>query len=148
LDVHLGKLAKYMRMLGLDTFYENDLDDQEIINISIDQKRTILTRDKGILKNKSVTHGYFVRNTNPKKQLIEITERFHLKNEVKEFTRCIECNEFLEPIEKKNILERLPVKVKNFYDEFYYCRRCDKIYWRGSHADEMEKLIQKIKKKL
>ena len=148
LDVHLGKLAKYMRMLGLDTFYKNDLDDEEIINISIKQRRAILTRDKGILKNKSVTHGYFVRNTDPEKQLFEIAERFHLKNEVKEFSRCIECNEILQRIEKDEIIERIPDKVKNFYEEFFICRNCDKVYWKGSHTEEMEKLIQKIKEKI
>lgn len=147
LDVHLGKLAKYMRMLGFDIFYKNNLLDEEIIEISLKEKRAVLTRDKGILKNKKITRGYFVRNTDGAKQLTEVTERFHLQNEIKEFTRCIECGETLHPIAKEKIVERLPANVKNFYDEFSYCKKCDKIYWRGSHAEKMQKVIEKIKSK-
>lgn len=95
LDVHLGALARYMRMLGFDAKYENSFSDEEIIFTSVNEKRTILTRDLGILKNGKVTRGYFVRNTNPKKQIEEIIRRFDLKTGIKEFTRCIDCNSLL-----------------------------------------------------
>ena len=145
LDVHLGTLARYLRMLGFDTNYRNDFSDQEIVKISLEEKRAILTRDVGILKRSEVTRGYWVRNTNPVKQVEEVVNRFDLKNLIKEFTRCVECNSVLEKIEKEKIIDRLPPKVKAAHNDFLYCKSCDKIYWRGSHYDSMKELIEKLK---
>lgn len=86
LDVHLGTLARYLRLLGFDTYYRNNLKDEEIIDLSITEQRIILTRDLFILKNGKVTHGYFVRETNPRKQIAEIVRRFDLEDQFKSFT--------------------------------------------------------------
>ena len=145
LDVHLGTLARYLRMLGFDTNYRNDFSDQEIVKISLKEKRAILTRDVGILKRSEVARGYWVRNTNPVKQVEEIVKRFDLKNQIKEFSRCVECNSILEKIEKEKIIDRLPPKVKAAHNDFLFCKSCDKIYWRGSHYDSMKELIEKLK---
>lgn len=145
LDVHLGKLAKYMRMLGFDALYENNYSDPEIVKIASQQKRTILTKDLGILKRNEVTRGYWVRNTNPEEQIKEILDRFDLKKEIKELTRCLECNERLEKISKDTILDRLPPKVKRHQFEFFHCPVCNKIYWKGSHFSKMRNLIKKLK---
>lgn len=147
LDVHLGKLARFLRLLGIDTYYRNDLDDKEIIKIAKEEKRTILTKDLGILKQNAVTHGYFVRSRNPEEQLEEVVERFHLNKQMEVGTRCIDCNTILEPVDKKEIANRIPSKVKKFYDEFFICKNCDKIYWKGSHYDSMQKIVDKIKNK-
>ncbi|MCL5031174.1 MAG: Mut7-C ubiquitin/RNAse domain-containing protein [Bacteroidetes bacterium] len=144
LDVHLGTLAKYMRMLGFDTLYKNNYSDEELIEISFVEKRTILTKDIGILKNKKVTHGYFVRDSNPEKQIEEVIVRFNLKGEVKTFSRCLECNSILKLIKKEKIIDRLPLKVRTNQNEFYTCSLCDKIYWPGSHYKNMNILIEKI----
>ncbi|MGB8319262.1 MAG: Mut7-C RNAse domain-containing protein [Ignavibacteriaceae bacterium] len=144
LDVHLGTLARYLRMTGFDTKYKNDDDDDEIVDVSLNEKRTILTRDKGILKRNEVTHGYFVRNQNPELQLKEVAERFSLKNEIREFERCLECNTRLEKIDKEEIIERLPLKVKQRHNNFWYCRNCDKIYWRGTHFEKMREIINRL----
>ncbi len=144
LDVHLGVLSRYMRMLGLDTLYENNLSDNDLIDASLKGKRIILTRDLGVLKHAKVLRGYFVRNTNPKKQIKEVVDRFDLKSVVKKFSRCIECNSVLEKIDKQIIMDRLPPKVKKSYDEFFICTRCDKIYWQGSHFDKMKLLVDEI----
>ncbi len=145
LDVHLGTLARYMRMLGFDTKYENYFSDKEIIRISLKEKRAILTRDLGILKHSSVTRGYFMRNTSPQKQIEEIVNRFDMKNEIKEFTRCIDCNYFLKKIDKEKIIGRIPAKVKTIYSQFYICKKCDKVYWHGSHYEKMKLLVDKFK---
>ncbi|MDR3626548.1 MAG: Mut7-C RNAse domain-containing protein, partial [Ignavibacteriaceae bacterium] len=92
LDVHLGTLAKYMRLLGFDTLYQNNFTDEEIIVISLNEGRTILTRDRGILKRNIVQRGYFVRGTNPKEQTKEVINRFNLYRLVKSFSRCLVCN--------------------------------------------------------
>lgn len=146
LDIHLGKLARYMRMLGFDTFYRNDLKDEEIVHLSLTEIRTILTRDVGLLKRGNVTHGYFVRNTEIEKQLEEVVKRFQLENEIKEFSRCIECNTLLKPIDKEKIIDQLPPKVRKHYNEFYICPNCSKIYWKGSHVEDMLRVINKLKR--
>jgi uncharacterized protein with PIN domain len=145
LDVHLGKLARLMRMVGLDTLYKNNYSDEEVVRISRENKRCILTRDLGILKRNEVTRGYWVRNTEPAKQLKEIINRFDLINSLKEFSRCTLCNDELKSVDKETVFERLPPKVKNAHNQFYICSNCDKIYWAGSHVDEMEKYIQELK---
>lgn len=145
LDVHLGKLARLMRMVGLDTLYENDYADEEIVKISSGDKRCILTRDIGILKRNEVMRGYWVRNTDPGKQLKEIINRFDLMDSLREFSRCTLCNEELRSVDKTTIYDRLPPKVKTAYDRFFICSNCDKIYWAGSHVDEMDEYINELK---
>ncbi|NIR50597.1 twitching motility protein PilT, partial [candidate division KSB1 bacterium] len=101
LDVHLGKLAKQLRMIGFDTLYQNHLDDDEIIEIGLKEKRIILTRDKGLLKNKKVTHGYWIRSSRPEEQLKEVVHRFDLQSRIRPFQRCMECNGLIKSIDKK-----------------------------------------------
>ena len=107
LDVHLGTLARYLRLLGFDTLYRNDLEDEEIINISLNGQRIILTRDLFILKNGKVTHGYFVRGTIPRKQILEIVRRFDLKDQFRPFTLCLECNGRIMKVDKSAIENEL-----------------------------------------
>lgn len=144
LDIQLGKLAKKLRMLGFDTLYKNDYTDKQIIKIAGEEKRIILTRDKDLLKNKNVTHGYWVRNTDPELQLIEIIQRFDLKNQINPFTRCMECNQKVIPVEKNKILDKLETKTKKYYTEFYQCTQCKKIYWEGSHFQKMKRKIDTL----
>ncbi len=148
LDVHLGKLAKLMRLFGFDTHYEKHYDDEEIIRISVAEHRTILTRDLGILKRNIVTHGYYVRSTRAEEQITEIIKRFNLQNEIREFSRCLLCNSSLEPISKKEVEEVLPPKVKKFYNEFFICQNCRKVYWRGSHYKKMLMFVEEVKSKV
>jgi hypothetical protein len=96
LDVHLGTLARYLRMAGFDTLYRNDLKDEEIIDTGVSERRIILTRDRQILKNKRVTHCHYVRNTNPRKQLAEIIRRFDIKDQINPFHRCMMCNGIID----------------------------------------------------
>ncbi len=110
-DVHLGKLTRYLRMMGFDVLYKSNFDDKEIVNLSLTELRAILTKDRGILKRSEVTHGYWVRSTIIKEQIIEVLKRFDLINIIKEFSRCIECNSVLKPISKNEIIDDLPPKV-------------------------------------
>jgi len=143
LDVHLGKLATILRLLGFDTYYRNDLDDPEIVDIAESEHRIVLTRDLGILKQNRVTHGYWVRSSNPEKQAVEIITRFQLENNIKPFTRCARCNGVLNPTPKEEIQHQLPPKTKTYYTEFYVCSGCGQIYWRGTHYP---KLLEKMKR--
>ena len=91
-DVHLGKLVTYLRMLGFDTIYKNNFTDNELVRISLKEKRAILTKDREILKRNDVTHCYWVRNKELEKQMKEVIIRFDLKDQIKKFTRCVNCN--------------------------------------------------------
>ena len=110
-DVHLGRLTRYLRMIGLDVLYKNDFDDEEIVELSLKERRAVLTKDKGILKRNEVTRGYWIRSTKVEEQVKEVLKRFDLQKEIKEFSRCIECNELLKPIKKETIINQLPPKV-------------------------------------
>lgn len=141
LDNHLGKLANYLRLLGFDTLYRNDYGDHELAEVSNQDKRILLTRDRGLLKRSQVTHGYCVRQTDPKKQIEEIIQRFDLADRTKPFSRCARCNGWLQSVSKAEVYGRLEPKTKLYYDEFRKCEGCDQVYWKGSHFRRLEKFI-------
>lgn len=144
LDVHLGKLARYLRLFGFDTAYENNLDDVDIIRRALIEQRIILTRDIGILKNTAVTHGVWLRATDPEKQLEETLLRFDLIKSIKPFSRCLECNTELKKTAKEKVISKLPPKTKTYFQDFFICPKCQKIYWQGSHYDKMRLFVKKI----
>lgn len=147
LDVHLGKLAKYLRMLGFDTLYRNDYGDEEIIRIALAQHRIILTHDVGLLMVKTVTHGYWVRSQKPREQVREVMARFELYRQIDPFNRCIRCNGMLMEVPKASILDRLePLTIKCF-NKFYRCQGCGNIYWEGSHYERMLHLIKTLEER-
>ncbi|MBN1338376.1 MAG: Mut7-C ubiquitin/RNAse domain-containing protein [Bacteroidales bacterium] len=133
LDVHLGKLARYLRMSGFDTLYQNDFEDQEIIRLALKEKRIILTRDIGILKNGSVTHGYFIRSDRPARQINEVIQRFDLKNCTHVSPRCIECNGIIQSADKESVLALIPENTRKYFHAFFQCNSCGRVYWEGSH---------------
>lgn len=145
LDVHLGKLARYLRVFGIDTLYRNDYEDMEIISISIAEHRVILTRDLGLLKVKTVTHGYYVRSQFPKVQLTEVLKHFDLYHSLNPFSRCGKCNEKLMMVPKDEIVNQLEPLTRQYFDEFYRCLGCGTIYWEGSHYERMKEFVDRIK---
>ncbi|MFW6095369.1 MAG: Mut7-C RNAse domain-containing protein [Bacteroidota bacterium] len=146
LDVHLGKLARYLRLLGFDTLYSNDYEDDKIIDIASKENRIILTRDKVILRNNKVTHGYYIRSDEPKEQLREVIKRFDLSENLNIFSRCMDCNGKITSIRKKDIQSGLMEGTKKYYTEFFQCKECNKIYWKGSHFQDMMQFIESILK--
>ncbi|MGB9847402.1 MAG: Mut7-C RNAse domain-containing protein [Desulfotomaculales bacterium] len=141
LDAHLGKLAAYLRMLGFDAQYEKDLSDEELAEISVREHRILLTRDRGLLKRSLVTHGYLVRSSVPAEQAKEILQRFDLFRLAKPFRRCTCCNETLKTVAKEEVQDRLPPKVLQHFSEFNLCQKCGRVYWKGSHYENMKRLI-------
>ncbi|HEX9653384.1 MAG TPA: Mut7-C RNAse domain-containing protein [bacterium] len=144
LDVHLGKLARRLRLLGFDTLYQNDYHDSEIVQIALRERRIILTRDRGILKRKEVIHGYWLRANCPDEQISEVLHRFHLFALIKPFQRCLVCNGLIEGVEKSAVNLRLPTGVAREYDEFFECGSCGRVYWRGSHFDRLNAIVKKL----
>ncbi|MBD2311940.1 Mut7-C ubiquitin/RNAse domain-containing protein [Desertifilum sp. FACHB-1129] len=141
LDVHLGKLASSLRMLGFDTLYRNHCDDAELAEISATQNRILLTRDRGLLMRSIVRYGYSVRSTNSDRQLSEILERFDLLGEVQPFRRCLRCNGLLHPVDKETIVDQIPAQTQQHINEFHRCQDCLQIYWRGAHYQRMQQFI-------
>lgn len=144
LDVHLGKLAAYLRMLGFDTLYRSCFSDPELVRISNQEKRILLTRDRGLLKHASVTHGYWLRSTDSRKQAEEVVQRFDLVRRIQPFTRCMACNGLLRPVVKTKVAALVPKRVAELYEEFRQCDACGRVYWEGSHHSRMTKLIQRL----
>jgi uncharacterized protein with PIN domain len=144
LDVHLGKLASHLRMLGFDTLYRSDYTDDDLVSISKNELRTLLSRDQRLLNEESITRGYCVRATDPRLQLVEVLRRFDLFNSTEPFTICMCCNSILRSVSKEVIIHRLPTKVKECVDEFQLCQSCDRIYWKGGHYNGMQTFIKSV----
>lgn len=144
LDVHLGKLATKMRLLGLDTLYENNYADAELADISAQQQRILLTRDLGLLKRSIVTYGYWIRNQNPQLQLEEVLNRFNLFSLITPFKRCVHCNGLINLVSKADIQDQLEPLTQEYYQEFYQCTVCNQIYWKGSHYPKLKQWINTI----
>lgn len=141
LDVHLGRLAKYLRLCGFDTLFSAFYDDREIIETAARDGRVILTRDRLLLRNAGDITGHQVRSQYHDEQLRDVFERFGLKDRVKLFTRCIACNTLLEEVRKEEIEHRLLADTRRYFSRFMRCPACDRIYWEGSHYDNMKKSL-------
>ena len=141
LDVHLGKLSSLMRMLGIDTLYSNSYTDEEILAISLDQGRTVLSKDRGLLRDETLTRGYHVREKHPQLQIREVVERFDLRESVAPFTRCLRCNTLLESVPKDEIVAQLPPRVRETFVDFWRCATCARLFWQGSHYERMTAFI-------
>jgi uncharacterized protein with PIN domain len=146
LDCHLGRLTAHLRMLGFDCLYQNDFDDPTMTDIVVEEGRILLTRDRHLLMRKVIQHGYCLRSLDTLEQLAEVLQRFELTEAVQPFHRCIRCNHTLEPVEKDVVIERLEPLTKLYFEEFHICPACKQIYWKGSHFDRMQKLIEEISK--
>ena len=141
LDVHLGRLARYLRLVGFDTLYDREAGDDRLAELSRAEHRVLLTRDQGLLKRRAVTHGYCVRSTAPPRQLAEVVSRFDLRRLVRPFSRCTVCNGVLEPADRSNVEVEVPERSREQFDEFQRCPNCRRIYWRGSHFARLEQIV-------
>ncbi|MDH3375580.1 MAG: Mut7-C ubiquitin/RNAse domain-containing protein [Gammaproteobacteria bacterium] len=148
LDVNLGKLARRLRMLGFDADYANSYNDREVVELSVKQHRIILTRDRRLLFHKAVTHGYWVRAVDPPRQLREVLARFDLYRQITPFHRCLECNGVVQEVPKEQVEADLEPLTRRYYDEFFRCGQCRKIYWKGSHFHRMCLEIEELRQGL
>jgi hypothetical protein len=143
LDVHLGRLAGYLRLAGFDAVYRNHCDDETLASIAQAESRILLTRDRELLKRRIVEWGYWVRETRPHRQLGEIVRRFDLGSLLKPFTRCGRCNGLLERVTREEVAVRLLPETRDRHREFHRCVGCGQLYWRGSHVAKIEQLLAK-----
>jgi uncharacterized protein with PIN domain len=139
-DVHLGKLARRLRLAGLDTAYRNDADDAALAEVADREGRILLTRDRGLLMRRAVTHGYFIRETNPHGQFVEVLRRFG-PIDLQPFSRCLRCNHILHKVSKSAVDAALQPRTRAHYDQFETCSECGRVYWRGSHWKRLRRAI-------
>lgn len=146
IDENVAKLCPLLRMLGFDTLYAQGATDSWIATISKQEGRTILSRDKGLLKRKEVHSGLYIRATCSSEQLREVIERLKIKGFCRPFTRCLSCNHNLAPLgaEEAAASSRIPPGVRTWTNEFFHCPGCHKVFWKGSHHQSMEKLVRQI----
>ncbi|MBC8424719.1 Mut7-C ubiquitin/RNAse domain-containing protein [bacterium] len=143
-DVHLGKLARRLRILGFDTVWADDLEDAVIASVASREGRCVLTRDVGLLKRNEVTRGYWVRGTEVRSQVAEVVRRLDLAKRIEPFARCSSCNAPVEPVGKAEIEPRLEPQTREHFEEFHRCTGCGRIYWQGSHYDSLLAEIQNL----
>ncbi len=140
-DVNVGKLAMLLRMLGQDTLWDNSYSDREVAALAAQERRIVLSRDRGLLKRKEIMHGRLIRACNPDDQLREVARIYGLDLTCS-FSRCLRCNQVLEPVSKSEIIHRLKPRTRKYFDYFEICPGCERIYWRGSHWEKMCTRIQ------
>lgn len=142
-DCHLGKLTKYLRLMGIDTLYFPHIEDDALIVMANDEDRIILTRDRSLSERKNAP-VFFLEPKATEAQLKTLIEHYKLKDNPAPFSRCIVCNAPLQVIEKEKVIESLPTKVKKYFDYFEYCPSCERIYWQGDHYRHMMEFLEPI----
>jgi len=143
-DANVGKLARLLRVAGFDTFFDRNLDDQQLAEKTRQEERILLTRDRALLKRNSVVHGRLIRSGNPAGQLQEVISLYGLRAAIKPFSRCLLCNKILQPVDKNAVIERLEPLTRKYFNHFHICPGCNRIYWPGSHRDKMLKYLKGI----
>ncbi len=140
-DCHLGALAHLLRMTGFDTLYDNGFADDEIERIAAAQGRIVLTRDRDLLKRRSITHGCYVHALRPQQQLREVFERLQLARCARPLTLCPHCNAALHAVAKAQVEHRLPPGVRELYHRFSSCDVCGRVFWEGDHWQRLRALV-------
>ncbi|MFE4534806.1 Mut7-C RNAse domain-containing protein [Streptomyces scopuliridis] len=140
LDVHLGTLARRLRLLGIDAAYENeDLGDPVLATRSAAERRVMLSRDRGLLRRREIWAGAYIYSDRPDDQLRDVLERF--APALAPWTRCTACNGGLGPADKESVQERLEHGTQRSYDVFAQCTACGRVYWRGAHHARLASIV-------
>jgi len=146
-DQMLGTLAKWLRVYGFDTFFANSkLDDADLIEIAKKEKRALITRDKTLsqVARRENLKVYEIKSTDIDEQLNQVLEDIYIdKKQI--FSRCLLCNSLISLIDKDRVKNRVPERVYKNNQKFWYCVKCDKIYWKGSHHNNMLKKIKSMR---
>ncbi|MER7011973.1 Mut7-C RNAse domain-containing protein [Saccharopolyspora sp. NPDC000359] len=140
LDVHLGKLARRLRLVGVDAAYRNDADDDELVVAAAREHRVLLTQDRGLLRRRALWAGAYVRGSDPARQLVDVVERF--APPLAPWTRCTACNGPLVAVSKEDVQAEVPPGTRRNYDEYARCRDCQRVYWRGAHSRRICAIIR------
>lgn len=144
----MGKLAKWLRMMGYDALFFDGEDDGKMVKIALAQSRVVITKDSEFMKRRAITSGkvkaILISEDDPELQMRKVIDILHLNNEYSPFTRCLECNTELQPREKDEIAPNVPQRVFEIQEQFMQCPTCHRIYWRGTHWQAMTKRLQEF----
>jgi len=143
-DSMLGKLAKWLRLAGVDVEYDKNIDDDTLVRRALSEDRVILTRDRSIAKRKGVKNCLLIWSDHLAEQLFEFIRVFEFDTLESAFTRCIRCNTLLEEVEKDSLADKVPQYVWENQDEFRQCNSCQRIYWAGTHRENAERFLRKV----
>ncbi len=145
-DTNVGKLAKWLRIMGYDALFINGIDDDQLIKIALEEKRIILTRDTHIFERRiaSKLKGILIENDDIWTQLRQVVHTLNLRYKRRQFTLCIGCSQALIPKEKEEVRELVPPYVFQTQSKYMQCPTCGKIYWRGTHWQRMRKELERL----
>lgn len=144
LDVHLGRLARLLRMLGFDALWRDGATDDELVRIAAAEHRILLTRDRALAGNPRLARVRWLEPRKPAEQIAAVLAQFDLYGRIRPFTRCMVCNGAVAPVEKREVAHRLLPGTLRDHGEFFACGECGKLYWKGSHYRNMQVLIEKL----
>ncbi|HEY9374012.1 Mut7-C RNAse domain-containing protein [Streptomyces sp.] len=140
LDVHLGTLARRLRLLGVDAAYESeDIGDPALATLSAKEQRVMLSRDRGLLRRRELWAGAYIYSDRPDEQLRDVLERFAPR--LAPWSRCTACNGPLTEADKDAVREQLEQGTERSYDVFAQCTECERVYWRGAHHARLDEIV-------
>ena len=143
-DVMLGRLARWLRILGCDTLYDSNYSDDDLFFRAHQEKRILLTRDSDLAQRMNPKYCFFINEPSVSEQIKQVAAHYRLNFTDHIFSRCTLCNEPVKPINKPLVEGRVPEFVYNSINEFYHCENCDKIYWAGSHIKLVKDVLSKL----
>ena len=147
-DINLGQLARLLRLVGFDAHCDRRLDDAALVAIGGAEHRIVLTRDRGLLKRRQVTHGLFVRADDPFVQIVDVLRRLDLSGRLAPFSRCLRCGGSLVEVSKEVVIDQLEPLTRRHYDDFARCGSCGQVYWNGSHHRRLQEVVDRIVEEL
>lgn len=143
-DDMLGKLAKLLRALGYDTYFQKDILDHQLLRKALEEARVVVTRDRKLVQVKTIPQYVLIWADRPLAQLEELLQKLSISLDNENiFSRCMECNTVLQKIEKEKVKEKVYPYVYQTQDNFWHCPTCDKIYWAGTHIQRMKEKLNK-----
>ncbi len=147
-DSMLGRLARWLRILGYDVVYETSISDDDLIARALRENRIILTMDRELADRKSAKNALLLKSDDYKEQLKHVITYYKIDCESHIFSRCLICNERMDSIEKEKIKDKVPPYVYASHDEFDICPQCRRIYWSGTHRDNILETLDEIRRSL
>jgi len=145
-DAMLGRLARWLRILGHDVVYDSSISDNDLIARAIREHRIILTMDRKLTERESAKNSLLIKSPSYKEQLKQVITHYNIDYKSGIFTRCLVCNSLLASIEKEKIKDKVPPYVYSTQDEFDICQQCGRIYWSGTHRVKMLGMLGEIMK--
>jgi len=150
-DGMLGKLTRWLRILGHNVKYSNRLDDNQLLTIAKKERRILLTRDLELYQQATAkgVNAFYFEGTDEAERLAQLAKRFGIKLEVDmTISRCPKCNTRVKPIEKEKIADKVEKSTFTYYNEFWQCPKCEQIYWQGAHWTRIRKTLEQAKENL